>query len=306
MTSSVVRRVSLAIVAILVVTTIALLARPLADGPREDTPQRFARLCQLMMQPLPAREQSVVLMTEAEAILAFEKRIEELKTLGQQCRDLGPIAETVHTQLARALEIGRSAKGPGQLIAAGVEAGVGLSIASPGMVESGSKGVLEQAKGYIDLWQQLMALRQRLEVERLKLIDLAPRFSGPASDASVLVCEFTEEHPSLIRRLLGEVRSFDSIQTLTVTNATDRDLTSCLLVVRLVEPTGESYQHLYFTPNWPQGEVRSVAYDPHLMPTETSIDVTRVRLRFFAAELSSEPPELLRVGETWPATPEPK
>ncbi len=270
---------------------------------REDTPERYGRLCELLLPSLGAEKERVVKRTEAEQVLAFEELREDLGRLAQDCRDLAPIAREANLQLTEALQLAKTAKGPGGLVMAGVETAVGLTLRSDGIIESGSKDLFDELKRYLDLYEELKAIRHRLEVQRVKLALAAPRFSGPVSNGTLLSFQFTEERPGLARRLLGEVRSMDQTQTLWLGNASGQELTRCVIVVRLITTSGDSFLHQYYVGAWAKGERRTVNYSPTALFAETDTAVARVQVTLHARELSSSITELKREGETWPYSP---
>ena len=101
---------------------------------------------------------------------------------------------------------------------------------------------------------------------------------------------------------MGEIRSMNGTQTLVLTNASGQDLTRCVVAVRPLKATGESYQHLYYVNSWVKGESRKVNYSPNELFAETDTDVERIQVQLYAKELSFSAKELTRQQQTWPYT----
>lgn len=299
-----IRRVAVVIVAaVILAAAVVVSIRAFSSRVQADTPERFGRLSGLLLKELAPRDTPVVRPTDAEATLALERRVAQLAAVADEGNDLGAIAASAHDHLHRAVEVARSVKGPQTLFLGLAEAAIGLSLGSMTMAESGSQSSLEEAADYANAWRELISLHRALEVDRLKLVECAPRFSGAERDSPLLRCEFTEDRPSTLRGLLGDTRLPNAMQTLTLASVADIDLTNCVLVVRLVEDGGGSYQHFYAIPRWRKGEAFVLTYQPGGIIPPSSDDVSRVMIRLFAREASSRPIELARVNEAWPATP---
>jgi hypothetical protein len=269
---------------------------------REDTPRRFAELASITLPDLEAEGALSINPTEAEQQLGLEQLRADLRTLGRECRDLAPIARTMESELGRALALTDAAPGASGILLSGMEAAVGYSLGSSEMLESGSKGLLDLAKNYVGLFQELSAIRTTIEAQRIALFELAPRFSAPPGTEPVLSIRMAEEKPALIDRLLDPTNPHSprGTQTLTLVNDSGLTLTACVLSIRLVEEKGDTYRHIYSVTSWPAGERRVVKYTPGILFPKTSTDVNRVQVQLYAAEASSPVIELPRKGKAWP------
>ena len=268
---------------------------------REDTPERFARLSLLLLPELEADGARSIKATDAEQRFKMDKRRAGLLALSRECRDLAPIARTTEAELGRALSLAEAAPAASGILLSGVETAVGYSLRSSEMMESGSKGLLDLAKNYVALFQEMSAIRTTIETQRIALFELAPRFSAAPTAAPVLSVQMAEEKPFLLNRILdGDQHSMKGTQTLTLVNESGRTLSACVLSVRFVEADGDSYRHFYSIPAWLAGERRVVRYTPGGPFTETSTDVNRVQVQVYATELSSPLAELTRKGAAWP------
>ena len=297
---------------VVLVSVVIAITGPLALGmwrwvvpglKREDTHERFARLSACMLPALARADALPVKPTAAEESLEWDRLRKELKTLGQECRDLAPIAREAESQINRGLELASKAPAPSGLVLAGLETAVGYSLRSSEMMESGSKGLLTLAADYTQLYHDIKAVRVAIQAQQIALFEQAPRFSGAPAEGAAFAVHFTEEKPLLINRILdGDPHSMNGTQTLSFTNRSNRDLTTVLISVRLIEKDGDSFRHIYHVAAWKDGERLTIQYTPEFGFAETSKNVTRLQARIYSRELSSAPMELKRDGAAWPYT----
>ncbi len=268
---------------------------------REDSPESYARLCELLLKPLPlATGAAEIQATEAESTVRHQQMREELIGLSQRSRRLAPVAEDMARELAALEQLSKDQPSLSSLILSGAEAAVGLRLGNDEMAVSGSKGALQELKGYGQVLETILGAKRRIEIARVQLAGLAPEFSGPAATNSLVQCEFTETAPSLLDRVLGDKRASDSVQTLRLRNRSGRRLSQCVVSVRLVRPSGESFLHLYRVVDWKDGQWRGVGYVPTGLFAETDEDVDRVQVTLAAREATSPVETLSRKGEHWP------
>lgn len=274
-----------------------------SEARREDTPERYAQLCGLILAGLPAESAAPPpRATSAERAVWFQDLQNELGGLARECRQLAPIANDVARELAQVEQVAKRAQPVSKLILSGVEILVGVGLKSSDMLESGSKGALQQITGYSEIWEAMKASRERIEIARVRLAELAPTFCGPTANEALIEATFTEEAPALLDRVLGDSQSTDAIQTLRLKNRSGQTLSRCVIKVRLVRPSGESFLNLYYVHAWPDDERRLIRYAPRGPFADTHRDVNRVLISVAAKEKTSPEISLSRTGETWPYT----
>ncbi len=296
-------KIALALIAVVIV--LPLLNYAWREARREDTPERYARLCGLLLASLPPETAAPgAKVTAAEQAVWLQDFRQELDDVSRQCRRLAPIATDVSRELTGLEKLSQRQSQPSlsKLILSGTETAVGYGLKSRDMLESGSKGVLQELKGYAEIWETMKASRARIEMARVRLAQLAPSYSGPLAAKPLFECELTEERPSLVSRVLGDEHTTDATQTLRLRNLSGQNLTRCVVTVRLSQSSGESYLHLYYVETWPAGEWRKITYSPHGLFCESDIDVDRVKASLWCREMTSPEIALSRKGETWPYT----
>lgn len=237
--------------------------------------------------------------TEAENTVRHRRLREELTDLSRHSRRLAPLAEDMVRELAALEQLSSDQPSLASLILSGAEAAIGLRLGNDEMAVSGSKGALQEVKGYGQVVESILGAKRRIETARVRLAELAPEFSGPMVTNSLVECEFTETAPSLLDRVLGDNRATDSVQTLRLPNQSGSKLTQSVVTVRLVRPSGESFLHHYWVAEWEDGQWRSASYVPTVLFAETDKDVDRVRVTLAALEATSPAETLSRKGEHW-------
>lgn len=274
-----------------------------SEARRGDTPERYAQMCGLLLAALPAETTAPSpRATSAEEAVRLQHRRQELDDLAQQCRQLAPIARDAARELAALEQLSKSQPPLSKLILSGAEMAVGFGLTSTGMIESGSKGVLQELKGYAEIWDALKATRERIDIARVRLVEALPTYAGPEAKDPLIEGEFTEEEPSILGRVLGNGHSTDGIQTLRLKNVSGQALSQCVIKVRLVRPSGESFLHLYHVEAWPNGERRRICYAPHELFAGTDRDIRHVQVSLAAREKTSPEFKVSRAGEVWPYT----
>ena len=296
-------KIALALIAVVIV--LPLLNYAWREARREDTPEQYARLCALLLATLPPETTAPsAKVTAAEQAVWLQDFRQQLDDVSQQCRRLAPIAADVSRELTGLEQLSQRQSQPSlsKLILSGTETAVGYGLKSKDMLESGSKGVFQELKGYAEIWETIKAARARIEMARVRLAQLAPTYSGPIATKPLFECELTEENPSLLSRVLGDGHTTDATQTLRLRNLSGQSLTRCVVTVRLAQRSGESYLHLYYIEAWPAGEWRKITYAPHGLFSESDIDVEQVKANLWSREMTSPEIALSRKGETWPYT----
>lgn len=267
---------------------------------KDDSPDDFARLCEIILLPMPSQEANNVAPTAAEQGLAVEEIQRDLQRIADNGLVLAEIARERQQVAATAKTVFNDV---GNAVATGltglVKSELSDKIDPP---DSGQKEMWEGAKGFGKQMLNVYDLDQKIDITRLKLAKLAARFSAAESPQTPLAIEFTEEQPGFWEKLKDEVHADDGKQTLRISHGMHQTLHNCVVSVRLVTPAGKSFAHHYYIKSWVPGEHRMVQFDTSAFLGETDEAVSLVQIQVFARELTTPLQEITRSTPSWPYT----
>jgi hypothetical protein len=245
--------------------------------PREDTPERYARLAREVCRELNSADGKPRQLSEAEMLTALDERKVAVAEVQRYGDALAPIAAEDRAILDAALELHGRHEGLAPLAGAAALAALGALSEDEELTRSGThKGVAAVATlaSAVDEGQRL---RVRMQKNQIALAKIAPRFSAPVADACLLSGTFQER---------GLFLGPDD-HTLTLAHTFQGALHDCLVYVELIDDDRESAVSIHFVSEWPQGTERVTTFDVETFGIGTPDVIEEVRVKFWAREASS-------------------
>lgn len=257
---------------------------------RKDTVEDYVFLCETMLDKI--KLVNGVEPSQAEVTVAARNRQHEFTRISAQGAALAEITQSLLAETAKRGEVltnlpdGRAFfSGSGNVLA-------GLNSGSNQQVISGLEKALPELIHGLETYEKLTESLNYQHGMAIKLAKLAPKFSGPMTDAGALPCSFEEYERGLIL--------VDKFQTLSVSNSFGSNLHNCVIFVRLSDVDGASYANVHFAPLWPKAGRLQASYTDTDVTTKRLDNATRVEITVWTRENSFEPRILTRPREGWP------
>ena len=259
---------------------------------RRDTPEDYAKLCQILLEPAVVVNPLQIQRSNAELEIARRRLLADLPRISRRCRKLSPLAQEVVT-IERKYE--QLSKGFPNL-ASGVlgvgEALAGFVTEQRGIAADGAQRALRELAKAAEVAPELRELWVQRHVAAVELAELAPQFSAPPTQGAPLGVRFGE-HSTLG---LG----IDTIEAAILTNSSGRELRNCVIELRTYDPKGNSYLRIHFARTWPANETLAVLYSS-TEPGVAKFDaIAGVAIRVLSADLSTGWAHQARPPKGWP------
>lgn len=249
---------------------------------REDTPERYADLAELLAQPLIKEGQVADRLSLAEQEAALRRYEACLQKSRSECRDLARYAQANLNVLAAARELQKEQPAIENLFAGIARTALGVAVQSTELVESGGASTIDRLEGVAGFVRRIKELQVAGESNALEFAENVPaRFSGPASAKPLLGVTFLPPAGFLSTRK-------NKLDMVTLENVCGADLHDCFVVVRLKGKSGETFSNVHFVRNWPAGTKRFAEYDDGLFG-HTVDDPVSVTMKAWSREGSSPP-----------------
>lgn len=245
---------------------------------KKDTAKDYRLLCGCLMEQLPADGVAEVQPTKAEIEARIPLAKQASDRMSWRTRRLAPIARDFSSLIRHAETLQKNAPRLSSIVFGSAEAALGLYAGQRATVNEGGQKALKATE---NLWDAYVALKKIMDERQLlavKLANLASQFSGPETNSPAIAFSFAEHKPTFF--------DLQTREQLVITNTSGQTLNDCIVAVQFSGDTGKSCLNLYFTPEWPANEKRSVKYSDFDFPEDTVDNIVRVDVRFWSKECS--------------------
>lgn len=220
---------------------------------RKDTKEDFVFLCQSSFECLPVDGTIPINPSEAEVIARVPQLEQNLDRLSRHSRNFAPIARQYSEYIGKLETLKSNGMQLSPIVFGLAQAVLGGFTHQNEQVAKGGDKALQGAENAVKTFTEFFATLNQKHIIATELADLTPKFSGQITDGSFLECSFSEHLPTDFWKL-------DKRQHLHLVNSSGRDLTNCVVSVRLSNGMGPPYVNYYFVENW-----KTMKAAPHII-----------------------------------------